>query len=188
MHPTAPATAFQPYLLTGERVLWTGRPKQGLVLHASDALLIPFSLLWTAFAIVWNLAVWLTPEADEIDLPFKLFGLFFVAIGLYFVFGRFIHDSAMRRKIAYAVTDQRVLVLRGSRFTSLDLRRLPKLELSEHRDGTGTITFEGGSLFGNYWRYGGMDFWLPSLSASTQLFRIEDPRRVYQLIRENSDR
>jgi hypothetical protein len=90
--------------------------------------------------------------------------------------------------VYYAVTDQRVLVLRQKRsakITSLDLRRLPRLELSEHRDGTGTLAFEANNNF--YW--GGMSgftWWLPSLSSSTQFFRIDDPRRVYELIRDQA--
>lgn len=98
MDRTVPATAFQPYLLPGERVLWTGRPKQGIALHASDTFLIPFSLLWTGFALLWNVGVWTMPGANEVDWSFRLFGLMFLVIGLYFVFGRFVHDAAIRKK------------------------------------------------------------------------------------------
>lgn len=36
---------FQRYLFTGERILWSGRPKQGLTLSARDTFLIPFNLM-----------------------------------------------------------------------------------------------------------------------------------------------
>ena len=141
---------LQPYLLTGERILWTGQPKQGLALTGKDAFLIPFSLMWGGFAIVWNAMVWLAPfDTSTGGGPgwlFKLWGLPFLIIGLYLIAGRFFHDAHIRKKLFYAVTDQRILVLRGSKLTSLDIHRLPRLELSEHRDGSGNLAFEASNL------------------------------------------
>jgi hypothetical protein len=35
-------------------------------------------------------------------------------------------------------------------------------------------------------RMNGFGFWVPSLGASTQFFRIADPRKVYELIRNQA--
>jgi hypothetical protein len=182
---------FQSYLFPGERILWTGQPKQGLAFSGRDALLIPFSLLWGRFAIFWNAAVWTFPTTGQsIDWFMPLWGLPFLAVGLYLIFGRFIHDAAVRKRLFYAVTDERVLVLRGfnsAKLKSLDIRRLPKLELSEHRDGTGTIELDGdNSLFSS--GRNGFGYWTPALTSATQFFRIENPRKVYELIRDQSRR
>ena len=115
---------------------------------------------------------------------FKLWGLPFLIIGLYLIAGRFFHDAHIRKKLFYAVTDQRILVLRGSKLTSLDIHRLPRLELSEHRDGSGNLAFEASNL-----PWGGMNgfsWWLPALSNATQFFRIPNPRKVYELIRDQA--
>lgn len=179
---------FQPYLFTGERLLWSGQPKQGVALSGKDTFLIPFSLMWGGFAIFWNAMVWLAPfdsnSGENPDWFFKLWGLPFLVIGIYLIVGRFLHDAHIRKKLFYAVTDQRILVLRGSKSTSLDIRRLPRLELSEHRDGTGSLAFEMANM-----PWGGMNgfsWWLPAVSGATQFFRIQNPRKVYELIRNQA--
>jgi len=185
------ASLFRPYLSAGERVLWTGRPKQGLVLSGKDALLIPFSLAWGGFAIFWNVQAWSFPrEGDSIDWFFPLWGLPFLAIGVYVIIGRFFHDAMIRRGLYYAVTNSRVLILRGktaSNVTSRDIQSLPMLELSERRDGTGTIVFDSDEVgYLGSGRVRGWGDWTLSRGANAQFFRIEDPRRVYELIRDQT--
>jgi hypothetical protein len=180
---------FQQYLLPGERLLWTDQPKQGIAFSGRDAFLIPFSLLWGGFAIFWNVGVWTFPKTGQsVDWFFPLWGLPFLVVGLYLIFGRLIHDAAVRKKTFYAVTDQRVLVLRGlgtSRLKSLDIHHLPKLELSERSDGTGTIEMDGDNSFFGSGR-NGFGYWTPALSSATQFFQIEGPRQVYELIRRQA--
>ena len=178
---------FQSYLLPGERILWTGRPRQGVALHRQDAFLLPFGLLWLVFVILF-FATFPITQTDG-DLTVIPFALLFFAAGIYFTFGRLIHDAAIRKRTSYAVTDQRVLFARGTnKLTSLDLQRLPKLELTEHRDGTGTISFDSGPHLFDIRRQAGLDMWVPSLAAPNQFFKIPDPRKVYQLIRDNAAR
>jgi hypothetical protein len=174
---------FRPYLLSGERILWSGQPKQGIAFSARDALLVPFSLLWGGFAIFWNATVWMIPDGGNgPDWFFRLWGLPFLVVGLYMIAGRFWHDAAIRKRLFYAVTDQRVLVLRSARIKSLDIRRLPKLDLSENKDGTGTIEFEPNSMFSAMGTQG-FGYWTPALSGALLFFRIANPRQVYEIIR-----
>jgi len=183
---------FQPYLLPGERVLWSGQPKQGLALSGRDALLIPFSLLWGGFAIFWNVGVWTDFPNTGIsaDWLFKLWGLPFLIVGLYLIVGRFFHDVIIRRNLHYAVTDRRVLILRGNnspKLTSRDVKLLPMLELTEYRGGRGTIAFDSEDLgYSMVRRVNGFGSWLPIGHPNAQFFRIDDPRRVYELIRNQA--
>jgi hypothetical protein len=67
---------FQPYLLQGERIVWSGRPKQGIAFSRSDLMGIPFSIMWCGFIIFWNVSVWNIPDSGTSDdWFFKLWGL-----------------------------------------------------------------------------------------------------------------
>lgn len=179
-----PDSVFRPFLMDGEQLLWSGRSKQGLTADARDMLLIPFSLLWGGFAIFWNANVWFLSDGTRAAQDawfFKLWGLPFLAIGLYMIVGRFFHDAHIRRTLVYGVSDRRILILRGPRLTSLDLLKLPQLELFEEADGTGTLHFEPFSRHA-YGKFAGDGWWLPT-SGSAKFYRIRDPRHVYELIR-----
>lgn len=95
-----------PQLLQGERLVWQGQPFAGLLVRPIEIVLIPFSLFWAGFAVFWNAEVW-TANAP---MPFQLFGLPFLAVGLYAVIGRFVVDQIIRRKTRYFVTSRRVLI------------------------------------------------------------------------------
>jgi hypothetical protein len=143
------ASAFSGCLDPGEKVLWAGQPRQGIFLRASDAVAIPFSLLWGGFAIVWEtIALTATHHGKGaplfVQIIFPLWGIPFVVIGLYMIFGRFFFDAWRRARIWYGVTDRRALIVRtgASRtVTSFDLRSVGEVVFQEHPDGTGSLTF-----------------------------------------------
>ena len=175
---------FTGRLLPGERILWSEQPQQGLLLTARDIFLIPFSLAWCGFAVFWTFMVTSTSVSDANPAGgfFILWGLMFVVIGLYFVAGRFVVDAWVRRGLYYAVTDQRILIARGSpfaRFTVLSLAKLPDVDLKEGGNGRGTIRFgQPAAVWGNR----GMSSWSPALDPTPQFLGIEDARRVFDLI------
>jgi hypothetical protein len=124
----------------GERLLWSGRPRQGVFLRPADAYLIPFSLMWGGFAIFWEYSV----LSSKGPFFFEIWGIPFVLIGLYLIVGRFFADARQRAKTYYGLTNQRVIIVSGlfaQAVKSLQLRTLSDVSLSERSDGTGTITF-----------------------------------------------
>jgi hypothetical protein len=75
---------------------------------------------------------------------FRLWGIPFVLAGLYIVFGRFMVDARARAHTFYAVTNERIIIVggRSARQTkSMQLRTLSDISLTEHKDGSGSITF-----------------------------------------------
>jgi hypothetical protein len=112
-------------------------------------MVIPFSLMWGGFAIFWEtMALTMTHHGKNsplfIQILFPLWGIPFVAIGLYMIFGRFFVDAWGRRRIWYGVTDRRALIVRigpSRTVTSFDLRSINQVIFQEHADGTGTLTF-----------------------------------------------
>jgi hypothetical protein len=92
-----------------ERLLWSGQPPQGMRLRAADAFLIPFSIIWGGFAIFWETMV----VVKGAPLFFMAWGIPFVIVGLYLIFGRFWVDARQRVQTYYALTDSRVIIISG---------------------------------------------------------------------------
>ncbi len=114
-----------------------------------------------------------------------LWGIPFVLIGLYIVFGRFIVDALTRRKTFYGITNQRIVIISGlfsQEIKSLNLRTLTDVSLSERGDGSGTITF--GPVYP-------MGRWMPAGSwpgagryAPPAFDMVERAKEVYEIIRQ----
>ncbi|MBB3285963.1 MULTISPECIES: PH domain-containing protein [Rhizobium] len=175
-------TDIQTYLQPGEKLLWQGRPKQGFMVGKKDLLLVPFSLLWGGFAVFWESAV---IRQGNAPIFFRLWGVPFVAIGLYLIVGRFAVDAFVRARTQYAVTNQRIIILREGWFAKLltmSLDRLPAVDLDQNGDGTGTINFGSDTEIGFTRRGGGMGMWTPALSNVPRFIGVADVREVFNLI------
>jgi hypothetical protein len=170
-------------LSSGEELVWSGRPRTGIRLSGTDALLIPFSLMWCGFAVFWEKSV----RGMGAPAFFPLFGMVFVVIGLYFVFGRFIADAIRRGKTFYGLTPRRAIIVSGlfnRQVKSVDLASLGELSVSERADRSGTISLGAPSGM-TAWAAGMMG---PSWPGSARYLpprfeMIEDVKAVYDKIR-----
>jgi Bacterial PH domain len=165
----------------GESLIWSGAPRQGLLLRPGDVFVIPFSLLWGGFAIYWELSV-LQSNAPAF---LALWGVPFVLIGLYMTVGRFFADARLRARTFYGLTDRRVIIVSGlfSRtITSLPLRTLTDVSLQERSDRSGTIMLgrpQPYSAWSSGMRWPGMS------QYSTPTFEmIADAKRVHDQLLE----
>ncbi|HEY2759934.1 MAG TPA: PH domain-containing protein, partial [Pirellulales bacterium] len=131
------------------------------------------------FAIFWEVSAINDAKAPR---DFALFGIPFVAIGLYLIVGRFFVDALQRAKIVYGVTSQRIIIISGivsRRTKSLNMDTLTDVTLSERSDGWGTITF--GPMPAFYGWYQGTAG--PGMPHIPSFERIQDARTVYTTIR-----
>ena len=173
-------TELRQHLDSNEKLVWTGRPKTGIVFRTADIFLIPFSLFWCGFAIFW----FTSALASGAPFFFAMFGIPFVVIGLIFVFGRFIIDAKQRENTYYGVTDDRIIIKSGiyrKSIKSLNIKTLSEIEYVEKNDGSGTINIGPKNpmmIWGN-----GMNWW-PGVKATPSLELIPDVRKVYNKIIE----
>jgi hypothetical protein len=170
---------LRPNLSSDEKLIWTGRPKSGIVFRSSDTFLIPFSLLWGGFAVFWEISV------IETDAPllFKLWGIPFVLVGLYITVGRFFVDAKKRANTIYGITPDRIIIKTGifsREIKSLNIRTLSDITINEKNDKTGTITFGPTDI--RHTMMQGMEW--PGANQPPRLEFINDARNVYKQIIE----
>lgn len=182
---------IQSELLSGELLLWCGQPLKRIIFHQRDLFGIPFSFLWGGFAIFWEWGVTghfgNTAHAHPAPGFFVLWGIPFVVMGQYLIWGRFIYTAWRKGRTFYAVTNKRVLVVStGMSRKIIDgyFRNLDSAALSVRSDGVGTIEFPSTAYFAPYWGLGRnrrgnqIDIDLATLT----FFDISEARNVYQII------
>jgi hypothetical protein len=181
---------IRPHLDAGEQILWSGRPRQGIVLRYIDAFLIPFSAVWALGVMYWTLLAFgtvLKKQASNpslIDWPFLLVGSWMSLYGLYMLFGRFIADAYHRSKLVYAITDQRALILSlrpWSSSTSIALTDLQNHQVVEYRSGRGTIHLAPPTAQAK-------PAWRTTSGAHPMFFQIANVRKVFGTLRQAIER
>jgi hypothetical protein len=173
-------TVIRNILSDGERLLWAGQPVQGVHVTTADALLIPFSVLWGGFAMFWEYEV----VARHAPVFFMLWGLPFVGVGLYLIFGRFLVDAKLRANSYYGITNRRIVIVSGilnRTVKSVNLRTLSDVTMSERSNGSGTISFGANNVV-SAWMASAS--W-PGLNGGVPVFELpENVTQVYNIIRQ----
>jgi hypothetical protein len=128
----------------GEKVAWIGRPRWSRYILSTLPIVL-FAIPWTAFAVFWVVMASGAGKAGGGWSLFPLFGVPFVLIGFSMLSSPF---WAARRsgRVAYAVTDRRVILLEpvlfgGLRVISVSGDELGSMERVERADGSGDIIF-----------------------------------------------
>jgi hypothetical protein len=187
---------IQPELLAGESLLWSGQPLRKIIFHQRDLFAIPFSLLWGGFAIFWEWGATghISGSRNPHPAPsfFGLWGIPFVLMGQYLIWGRFFYTAWRKGRTYYAVTNKRVIVI-GTGFSRklIDgyLRNLASASLTLRSDGIGTIEFAPASVALSNWRFGqrSRNNQIDIDLATLAFFDIPDARGVYQIIQSQRE-
>jgi hypothetical protein len=161
----------------GERVLWSGAPRTGFVFRSSDIVPMMISLVTLyVFATMMRNASFRSP------IDASIAGVIFVAV-MYFTIGRFFFDAFRRRKSAYALTSERMLVresLLSNFVKSFPLNTITDTGLRERGDGFGDIWIRR-----RYLPTGWQDTRLmPTRGHPIGFAMVPDARRVYDLLEE----
>jgi len=126
-HKNNEIVIFESYLTPDEEIIWSDQPLANKLFSTQDLFLIPFSLLWGGFALVWEAMALSSGPSFAI-----LWGIPFVLVGQYMIWGRFIYKYLSRRQTYYAITPQRILILKtlfGQDLSAHYLNQLPTLTL-----------------------------------------------------------
>jgi hypothetical protein len=184
---------FKPDLQKDEKILWSGQPEPQWF-TAGDFFLIPFSLLWGGFAYFWEgsvLHLYLTNPKAGGALFMVFWGIPFVLIGSYFMFGRFFFQRLLQKNTFYALTNQRVIILstfRGRSTQALFLDKLPGINKTVNKKGVGSLVFAEDALSARLGSGASASLSLTlnnrnrGALALAAFFNIKDVNKVYDLI------
>ncbi|MFN2527030.1 MAG: hypothetical protein ABR505_12345 [Actinomycetota bacterium] len=195
VQPTFDAQAvLSDELMKDERILWGGQPDPDRHFSAADVFLIPFSIMWGGFALFWEagvLGLWGDSNGEEAPFFFVLWGIPFVFIGLYMMFGRFIYKARKKRRTFYVVTDRRVLSLvrsqRGDKIQAAFIETIPSVNKRIRTDGSGSITFGSSPSWSDWYANTGLEFmaWGWGGVGNTVVFYdVPDARQVAKLVND----
>ncbi len=178
-------SVFKDRLAPREQLLWTGSPRQGLVLRDPDGLAIIASLLPGAAACYLGLS-WLQSGASLLT-TMAGYGLILAAI--YAVLGRFVINALRRQGSRYALTDKRIMIfapLFGQEVSEFELASFTDVRLYSDGHGRGTVAFEAreaANLQGLNLQVGKAE--RPRLGPSFEM--IENAEGVFDMIRRLRD-
>lgn len=138
---------------SGERLLWSGKPRRGFMFHPASLLLVIMILF--VFALVGGLILinntlhfvkiieHLTSGASAKVFFTYLISGFFIFLGLIALWG-FVFYPLERRKTAYALTDRRAIIISGllrQKVRNFDLKLMNFTALTQRVKGKATIIF-----------------------------------------------
>jgi hypothetical protein len=131
-------------LADGETIVWQGQPEPGIAWRDAISATSAFGVVFTGFALFWMaMAATIIGGGSGPGFPFSMFPLFglpFLAVGLYFLVGHVIVDAYVRSTTWYTLTDRTAFVASNAfgqrKLSSYPIREMPFLELDDTAPGS----------------------------------------------------
>ncbi len=179
---------LEPYLRPEEEVLWVGKPCTTRNLPTTPILML-FPLFFLGFALFW------TVMATAMGGAFGLFGLPFVAVGIWMLYYFAVGNKRQLARTVYCVTDYRAVILthrrHGTDCTEYVFSMLSSVNLESVQGNTGTIRFAPVERYYEEYGYGRHRRGYAYDTArqfTTAFLMIDDVHTVYRLISEQIER
>ena len=165
--------AVEQELRSGEKLVWCGRPIPGAYARSTSWSKVLFGIPFLAFALFW------VSRALEGSVFFALFGIPFIAVGLGML-GSPIWNYFIGKRTIYAVTDTRLLNIRGGVWPSVKSYQPSDIDEIECRSGIGGV---GSVIFRRESRSGGRS---GSYTVEVGFVAIPNVRSVMEKIEDLS--
>jgi hypothetical protein len=168
-----PRSRILPLLRQGEQLLWVGQPDPRVRFTGADAFLVPFSVLWGGFAVVWEFMAITTVRQPL----FIIWGIPFVLLGLYFIFGRFIVKRRRKMATVYGLTNSRAIVCTGQRSVADSRVAGMPMKVDRSRDGrhvSVTFGYQGLMGFLGMYQNTGLDFFSLGMGQAVAFYDVDD--------------
>lgn len=179
-------TTIQNHLLPGEEILWDGQPRLNGRINSGSVGVSVFGIIWLSFSLFWTgMAFAMTRSSgtpDILSYLFPLFGLPFVAIGVFMVFFVPAKQRIKNRATYYYVTNKRIIInvdtQKSPAFNSMFYRDIQHVQIMINRDNTGNIVFT--PMLGETRAYNRSTGAVPS--PDNCFYRVESSGDVHKLI------
>jgi hypothetical protein len=179
MNKEASNDVISQILLPEEKLIWTGKPKKGIVFEFVDV----FKTIYAAIFLYFT--YFAVKLLSEISLLLAIpVALVFFSFGFLIAFVRFFIDAELRKQTYYGTTDKRIITvsnLHPKKTQSVYFHTKPKIEFSTnvYEISTFDIGLKEPSGMGR----NGLA-WFPKWKGYTYLYRITDGVFVYRKIIE----
>ncbi len=168
---SAQGSPWDAYLTRDERILWEGQPEPDVQLPRKSWLERIHGLFFLGFSIIWMIG------ASDGSGFFALFGLPFLAIGLYFVFGEQLFKKRALQRTVYAVSTKNCFIAtsnQGRKLKTYPITRSMTVELIDNEPPSVIFADEDSNFTVNNRRQ----------RQQVGFIGIADGRKVFRLIRE----
>jgi len=159
-----PDSIFRKYLRGGEEIIWSGQPVSGKLPTKQIVPVAVFGLFFMGFSIFWMIM------ASRAAGVMAVFGVPFLLIGAYIVFGRLMKTTKFQDNTFYALTSERLMICsteNGETLNEMSLNKIPFIQINKNPDNTGTLIFQDPNR-NNYGGYQSNSFGSHHYSSNSQ--------------------